>query len=59
MSPLAREDVLDLVAALVDKSLVTMVDSGYDARYEMHASVSQYGAEQLAAADEGDQVRTR
>lgn len=55
--PLAVEDVLDGVAALVDKSLVTMEPAEGEARYRLLEAVRQYGAEKLAAADEERQLR--
>lgn len=48
------DDVLDLMAALVDKSLVTAQhgeDTG-QVRYRMLESIRAYGAERLAEADE-------
>ena len=56
LPPLAVEDVLDLVAAVVDKSLVTMEDAGGEARYKLHESVRQYAGERLAESDDGDRV---
>jgi len=51
------EDVLDLVAALVDKSLIELDAGG--ARYRMLETVRQYVQEKLAASDEAADVRTR
>lgn len=48
-------DVLDLLARLVDKSLLAMSPDG--ARYRMLETVRAYAAEQLAAA--GDEAATR
>lgn len=45
-------DVLDVVGALVDKSLLTAVAVGDGVRYRMLETVRVYGAEQLDAAGE-------
>ncbi len=50
-----REQVADLLARLVEKSLVMMADSG--ARYRLLETMRQYAGEQLAAAGEGDAIR--
>jgi predicted ATPase/class 3 adenylate cyclase len=52
---LPAAEVLDLLARLVDKSLVAMSPDG--ARYRMLETVRAYAAEQLAAA--GDEAATR
>ena len=44
LPPLSADDILDLVAALIDKSLVVMVDGAGTARYRLHESVRQYAA---------------
>ncbi len=53
---LAAEDVLDGVATLVDKSLVTMgagdVDAGGEPRYRLLETVRQYARERLTEAGE-------
>ena len=54
---IARMDVLDLLAALVDKSLIEL-DAGRS-RYRMLETVRQYAQEKMAASDEADAVRTR
>jgi len=55
----AEEDVLDLVAGLVDKSLV-LVDTGAgEARYRLLETVRQYARERLVANGEEDIVRQR
>ncbi|WP_218159300.1 AfsR/SARP family transcriptional regulator [Actinacidiphila rubida] len=53
---IAPEDVLDLVAALVDKSLVTVQqpDGSGGVRYRLLESIRAYGAERLAEAGETD-----
>jgi len=44
---LARSDVLDVLAGLVDKSLVTMQERGGEARYALLETVRQYADERL------------
>ena len=56
--PIATSDVLDLVAELVEKSLV-ILDAGND-RYRMLETVRQYGARQVVARRErGDTASFR
>jgi predicted ATPase/DNA-binding CsgD family transcriptional regulator len=57
LPPLSGEGILDLVAGLIDKSLITMTDTGGEARYGMHESVRQYAVERLDAGGDGDRVR--
>ncbi|HET9010840.1 MAG TPA: BTAD domain-containing putative transcriptional regulator, partial [Gemmatimonadaceae bacterium] len=52
--PLEPEDVLDGVAALVDKSLLGMEAGSGEARYRMLETVRQYGIERLTEAGELD-----
>lgn len=47
----SRESVLDLVAGLVDKSIVTRVMHEGEARYVMLETIRQYGAEKLDDAE--------
>jgi predicted ATPase len=47
-------DVLDLLGALVDKSLVGVEAAGPERRYRLLETVRQYGAERLAEANESD-----
>ena len=56
---LARTDVLDLVADLVEKSLVQMSDADDTARYRLLETVRQYGAERLAARGETEPMQRR
>ncbi|TDU90110.1 putative ATPase [Kribbella voronezhensis] len=51
------EAVLGVLASLVDKSLVEAVAGERSVRYRMLETVKAYGAEQLAASGELDQVR--
>lgn len=45
-------DVLDIVARLVDRSLVAVADDAHGPRYRLLESVAAYCAERLAEADE-------
>ena len=54
--PLDAEDILDGVAALVDKSLVVMEPGDGVARYRLLETVRQYGLERLARAGEADAI---
>ncbi|MCZ7373491.1 BTAD domain-containing putative transcriptional regulator [Micromonospora sp. WMMC250] len=54
-----REDVLDLLARLVDRSLVVVVDNPDGVRYRLLESVAAYCAERLRQADEDDRVHER
>jgi len=56
---LAAYEVLDGLAALVAKSLVTVDTVNGTARYRLLETVGQYAAEQLAAAGEADAVAAR
>ena len=49
-----REDVLELVSALVDRSLVSVDRGGTAVRYRLLPPVREYGREQLAAAGEAE-----
>ncbi|MEW9555084.1 BTAD domain-containing putative transcriptional regulator [Nonomuraea sp. NPDC050783] len=54
-----REDVLDLVTRLVDRSLVVMADGPAGPRYRLLESVAAYATERLHEAEELTSVRTR
>jgi len=56
---LDAHEVLDLLAALVDKSLVVMRERDGEARYTLLETVRQYAAERLGAEPEAECVRTR
>jgi predicted ATPase/DNA-binding SARP family transcriptional activator len=58
-APLEVEDILDGVAALVDKSLVVMDACDGAARYRLLETVKQYGVELLDASGELDEFRAR
>lgn len=49
---IAREEVLEVLAQLVDKSLVQVKEYGDHMRYRFLETLRQYGAEKLAGADE-------
>ncbi|MEV5106815.1 BTAD domain-containing putative transcriptional regulator [Streptomyces massasporeus] len=52
-----REDVLDLLAGLVDKSIVAVNSSGDRARYSLLETIRQYGRQRLQ--EEGGTTRVR
>ena len=52
-------DVLDLLTALVDKSLVVTGDDGPDGRYRLLETIRQYAAERAEAAGETGALRER
>jgi predicted ATPase/DNA-binding CsgD family transcriptional regulator len=54
-----RYQVLDQLALLVDKSLVTADESGSRTRYRLLETVRQYALEKLGESGEADAVRTR
>ncbi|MDR7418324.1 MAG: adenylate/guanylate cyclase domain-containing protein [Armatimonadota bacterium] len=54
-----RGDVLDLQAALIDKSLVVVEEAGADARYRLLETVRQYARDKLVEAGEAEAWRTR
>ncbi len=54
-----RYDVLDLLAGLVDKSLVTTDEQGPETRYGLLETVRQYATARLAEAGEVDGLRDR
>ncbi|MGQ0631225.1 MAG: ATP-binding protein [Sporichthyaceae bacterium] len=51
-------DVLDLLARLIDKSLVLCEGMADTARYRLLETVRQYGAEKLGAAGETEAIRS-
>jgi predicted ATPase/class 3 adenylate cyclase len=56
---LERHQVLDLLALLVDKSLVVVEESQLATRYRLLETVRQYSLEKLSDSGEADGVRTR
>ena len=57
--PLETHQVLDLLALLVDKSLVATSGADGGARYYLLETVRDHAAEKLEEAGEGDEVRRR
>ena len=57
--PVAREDVLELLAQLVEKSLVVLDTRGSEPRYRLLEIIRQYGLEKLLVANELDDTRRR
>ncbi|MFD2472040.1 ATP-binding protein [Amycolatopsis silviterrae] len=49
-----RTEVLDLVAALLDKSVLTRVADSREPRYQMLETIRQYGTERLAGAESAE-----
>ncbi|WP_413760784.1 BTAD domain-containing putative transcriptional regulator [Streptomyces sp. MMBL 11-3] len=56
---IAREDVLDLLAGLVDKSIVLVNSSGDRARYSLLETIRQYGRQRLDEEGGTTRLRTR
>jgi predicted ATPase/DNA-binding CsgD family transcriptional regulator len=56
---LVRDDVLDLLSHLVDKSLVTAREEDGEARYRLLETVRQYGWEKLSESGEAERFRER
>ena len=56
--PIGVEDVIELLARLVDRSLV-VAEPGAGARYRMLETVREYGRQRLAQAGEAEVVRRR
>ncbi|GAB1693314.1 ATP-binding protein [Krasilnikovia sp. M28-CT-15] len=56
---LPAESILDLIASLVDKSVLTRAGDGHRARYRMLEVVREYGALRLAEAGEQRAVTER
>ncbi len=56
---IARDEVLDLVSRLVDRSLVLMDDAGGGARFRLLETIRQYADAKLAEAGAADEARMR
>jgi len=52
-------DILDLMARLVDKSLVVVTRQGTESRYRRLETIRQYARERLAESGEGESLRNR
>jgi predicted ATPase/class 3 adenylate cyclase/DNA-binding CsgD family transcriptional regulator len=57
--PIDPDHVLDLVASLVDKSLVLAEEHGGSVRYRMLETIRQYGDEHLVTSDERKEMQRR
>ena len=57
--PLAGEDVLDLLASLIEKSLVMLEERDDGARYLMLETIREYAREKLAQRDDAAAVAAR
>jgi len=56
---IGRDDVLELLAHLVDKSLVLKLDRASAARYAMLETIREYAREKLVDSGEADALRRR
>jgi non-specific serine/threonine protein kinase len=56
---LERDEVLDLLSHLVDKSLVTAREEGGEARYRLLETVRQYAMEKLSESGKAERFRER
>jgi len=56
---LAEGEILDLLTALVDKSLIVVDQSGPRTRYRLLDTIHEYGLEKLSDAGEAEALRTR
>jgi predicted ATPase len=54
-----REGILELLAHLVDKSLVVKLERGFAARYGMLETIREYAREKLVDSGEADALRRR
>ena len=57
--PVERDDVMDLVAGLVARSLVVAEDSDIGTRYRLLETIRQYGEERLADCGETEALQVR
>ncbi|MBY8862894.1 LuxR C-terminal-related transcriptional regulator [Nocardia sp. CA2R105] len=55
----AQEDILDLLARLVDRSIVTTVRQSSEVRYSMLGTIRAFGREHLAGGEEEVRLRRR
>ena len=54
-----REDILDLIVTLIDKSLVTTETNAQQTRYHLLETVREFSREKLSQAGELDEILTR
>jgi len=59
LPPVAADDVLDLLAALADKSLLTVRQTPDGPRYRLLETIREYGRDRLADAGETEPLRRR
>lgn len=59
VEPLVQDDILDLLASLVDKSLVLLDEQETSARYRMLETIRDYARERLEQADGLAEAATR
>jgi predicted ATPase/class 3 adenylate cyclase len=57
--PVDRDDVMDLVAGLVARSLVIAEDGDIGTRYRLLETIRQYGEERLADCHESEELQVR
>jgi hypothetical protein len=57
-SPIQADDVFELLATLVARSLVAAETEGPEARYRLLETIRQYAQEHLDASGEGDRLRS-
>ena len=58
-APLQKEDVLDLLTRLVDKSLVVLDEQALEPRHRMLETIREYAREKLLEANESERLRDR
>ncbi|MET8008152.1 ATP-binding protein [Nonomuraea glycinis] len=58
-SDIAREEVVDLVIGLVDKSILIREEHQQDVRYRMLETIRQYGRDRLTASGQESTLRRR
>lgn len=58
-APTAGHQVLPVLASLVDKSLVLIVEDGVEARFHLLEATRQYAAERLAEDGDAERIRAR
>lgn len=59
IDPIDSFDVLDLLAALVERSLVTLDESGASSRYRMLDTIAEYAREKLAQRADAQELAAR